>query len=199
MAQISTYRQIVGIFEYIASKHLQINDFVVGRNWEVKDQINFPFLQVRPSTAQVIKNVNGAGFNTLEISLFLRVLEQLNKEEKNKTDAISDTLQILSDVITLVNTHPYFADKTIQIINDPEFIEEEELTTLNAVGWACLIRLRIINYAGACGIPVATMSTTDFYADYQDLNSTKPWPYDNDGLPYDGIGEPIPIDPDIKP
>lgn len=194
MAQISTYKQIVGIFEYIASKHYQINDFFVGKNWELKENILFPFLQVRPSTAQVLKNVNGAQFNTLEITLVLRVLEQLNKEVKNKTDAYSDTLQILTDIMTLVNKHPYFADKTIQIVNDVEFISEEELTTFNAVGWSAIVRLRIINFAGACGIPVASMSTTEFYQDYQDLPSTRPYPADDTGDDFDGVGDPIPID-----
>ena len=191
MAQISTYKQVINIFETIASYHYQINDFIVGRNFEVKDDIKFPFLQVAPSTAQILHNVNGAGFNTLEISLRLRVLEQLNKEEVNKIDAYSDTLQILTDVMSLVNTHPALKDKTITIINDVEFISEEELTTLNACGWSAIVRLKIINYTGACTVPIADLTAASFITT---LPTTKPKPYE----PF-VPGEPIDLDPYTKP
>jgi hypothetical protein len=191
MAQISTYKQIINIFETIASYHYQLHEFIVGKNWEVKDDIKFPFLQVSPYTAQVLRNVNGVGFNTLEMTLKLRVLEQLNKEEINKTDAYSDTLQILTDVMSLVNTHPAFADKTIQIVNNVEFLAEEELTTLNAIGWSAIVRLRIINYTGACTVPIADLTAASLITT---LPSTKPAPY----TPLDP-GDPVNTDPDTKP
>lgn len=158
MEQITTYNQVIKIFELIAQQHKQLNSCFIGRNWELGAEnanIKFPVLQVKPSTARLIKNSSDKRYNCAEFSISIRVLDLLQKEELNKTDVYSDTFQIIQDIVALISTHPYFKNKFCEITNNTvEAIAEEELTTLNAAGWSTVLQIKVLNWGGYCGIPI---------------------------------------------
>ena len=165
MDQITTLNQIIKIFEHIAQQHYQINDFFVGKNWELQDEANglkMPVLQVYPSTARIQKSSNSNQFSTAEFSISLKIWDLLRKDEQNKTEIYSDTFQILQDVVTLLSTHQYFKDNFCILSNSIiEAIAESEKVAINVIGWSTVITIKVKNWGSVCTIPIEW--TTDIF------------------------------------
>lgn len=162
--KIYTYKQLIRFFELIADKHKLIKDCKVCRDWELgANQTLFPLLQVTPYTASLKKTVVNNDYNMMEYSLKLRILDKLQKGNENRDDVYSDTLQLITDVITTFNTHPFFRNNNVKIVSDADFSSEEEKTTFRAAGWSTVIRIRVINYIGYCGVPIESITDEDLF------------------------------------
>tara|TARA_R100000808_G_C2135851_1_gene144194 strand:- start:1042 stop:1497 length:456 start_codon:yes stop_codon:yes gene_type:complete len=86
----------MGIFEDIATKHHQLQKYETGElsdvDLEKMDATNFPLLFVEPNNVSVN---SGASIITLDFM----VMELVQSDEANITDAYSECLQICNDII----------------------------------------------------------------------------------------------------
>jgi hypothetical protein len=165
MGNVLTFNQIIEIFREISQHHLQIKGFFVGKNWELNDAndpVEFPLLQIKPLTAS-LPIANGVKkYPTAEFSIYVRVLDRLDKGEANKSDVYSDTFQIIQDIINLISCHPYFVMNRIELNTSISCLPEEELTTEYAAGWSTVFTITIRNVNSYCGLPMNDWSDVTF-------------------------------------
>jgi len=165
MSNIITYNQILKVMEEIAKHHLQIKGFFVGKNWELNEsngKVNFPLLQVKPLSSNIVKSNQTKKFNTVQFSLYIRVLDRLDKGEANKSEVYSDTFQIIQDIVNLMSCHPYFKENLIELTTSVNLTPEEETVTEFAAGWSTVLYIQIRNVNSYCGLPVKDWSDVNF-------------------------------------
>ena len=155
---VVSYKEIIKKIEQIVEAHIALKGFYVGKNYEAledeRNKILFPLLQVQPLSATLNKMTDMKTYPTLSISLLLRCLDMVDKNELNKKQVYNDTLQYLQHIIDMITHHTWFKENDILVDGDfIVFISEEYTTNLNTVGWNTTISLRIVNWNGWCGLP----------------------------------------------
>jgi hypothetical protein len=97
---IKTFRRFVNDLKKIYKEHKQINDFGFGFVEDItfkkegEDKVNYPYLYVIPSVTNVDEQ-------ELKYTLTLVMMDRvINYTDENLLDTLSDTNQILQDVIS---------------------------------------------------------------------------------------------------
>ena len=163
MADIITYNNIISVFEDIANRHYQIKTFKVGDQWEEDaNTVQYPMLVVNPTSANMARSANDMGYATFEITMNVLVSDQVYKGEENENDVISDTLQMIQDIIVEFNQHPYYTNSRFDIIGDLDFEPFTERNDDEVSGWEVGMTLRTPNIRKFCGIPVSEINGFEF-------------------------------------
>ena len=123
---MTTYNQIVGIFESIAENHLQIHSFDAG---DLSD-INVLNSELFVKMFLIPQNVTVRA-NTLEYSIRVMLFDKLNKDVTNERDILSDTLQISTDVVKIFKN----STGNLWITNDINLIPFSEEAADYVTGW----------------------------------------------------------------
>jgi len=161
MADILTYNNIISVFEDIAERHYQINTFFVGDSWEEDaSTVVYPLLAVNPTGANMNKGENG--YAVFEITMNVLLSDLVFKGEENENDVISDTLQIIQDIIVEFNQHPYYTNSRFDVVNDLNFTPFTERNDDEVSGWQVEMVLRTPNIRSFCGIPVSEINGFSF-------------------------------------
>ena len=162
MSNIVTYNNIISVLEDVATRHYQINNFGYGNDWEIGTQtLKYPLLWVKPINATMTRG-NNENFATFNVSMNLKVIDLVNKDESNENDVISDTLEILKDIITEFTQHPYYNDSSFNIIDDLTINPLDEVTDEECTGWEVDINMRTPFISSFCGIPVSEIPNYSF-------------------------------------
>lgn len=169
-----TFRNIVGLFETISTKHLEINSFHSGFMDEVDinklGAIDYVILYAEPGTATI-------DTGTLVYSFTIYVLDMINdevgdapnKERLGRLDTFSENLQILQDVINEFKQNLYYSDAQNEIKGswvDNEIILQ---TPINAepftakfnnllTGWSADLSIQVNNKNNLCVVPITPPS-----------------------------------------
>ena len=116
-----TLNQLIILFKDIAARHEQVNDFAAVQDFNIDADSNneYPILVVNPTGANLPRTENG--YTSFVTEFDLQVIDLVNKSDNNTFDVMSDTQQILNDVVNEFNTHPYYLDSGIDTINDVTF------------------------------------------------------------------------------
>jgi hypothetical protein len=163
MADIITYNNIISVFEDIASRHYQIKTFKVGDQWEEDaNTVEYPMLVVNPTSAYMQRAGDDMGYATFEISMNVLISDQVYKGEENENDVVSDTLQMIQDIIVEFNKHPYYTNSRFDVVGDLNFIPFTERNDDEVSGWEVGMTLRTPNIRNFCGIPVSDISGFEF-------------------------------------
>jgi len=89
-----TYNNVITALETFAANHKQLNSVLHGDLWQMStSDIVYPHMQLTPS----ISNING---REMELNIQIGILDILQEDNSNLKDVLSDTLQIMNDVIT---------------------------------------------------------------------------------------------------
>ncbi len=90
-----TYNNVVETITCIANNHLMINGVSTGDIWEIDLEKNtfYPYFHVNPVSVV-------AGENTLTMNYQLFIMDLVEPHQSNEQQVLSDTLQIMIDVIT---------------------------------------------------------------------------------------------------
>lgn len=169
--KIQTINQLVSVWKDIATRHYQINGFGVGESWEVGADKAYlhPVLWINPVSASMPSSDNG--YKTFEIDFEVRLFDLVDKDESNENHVLSDTIDILKDIITEFKGHPYYVNSQLNIINDIDFEAFTEEFDEEVSGWLCEISLMTPVLTSFCGIPSAEITGFEFPSvDCPDIN-----------------------------
>ena len=159
--KIQTVNQLISVWKDIATRHYQLNHFGIGDSWEVGVKANMhPVLWINPVTATMPYSENG--YKTFEIDFEVRVFDLVNKDESNENDVLSDTIDILKDIIAEFKGHPYYVNSQLNIIDDISFESFTEEFDEEVSGWLCEISLMTPVLTTFCGIPSADITGFEF-------------------------------------
>ena len=160
--KIQTINQLISVWKDIATRHYQINYFGVGDSWEigVDNASMHPVLWVNPTTANMPSSDNG--YKTFEIDFEVRCFDLVNKDESNENEVLSDTIDILKDIIAEFKGHPYYVNSQLNIIDDISFEAFTEEFDEEVSGWLCEISLMTPVLTTFCGIPSADITGFEF-------------------------------------
>ena len=162
MADLITYNNFVDIFQDIAERHYSINTFKVGDQWEGDaTTVLYPQLNINPTSADMLRSEQGA-YSIFEITFNCTVTDQVYKGEENEKDVLSDNLQILQDIITEFNQHPFYTNSRFQLSGDINFEPFTEQNDDEVSGWTAELVLRTPNIRSFCGIPVSEIDGQSF-------------------------------------
>ena len=159
--KIQTINQLISVWKDIATRHYQLNHFGIGDSWEIGVKANMhPVLWINPVTASMPSSDNG--YKTFEIDFEVRVFDLVDKDELNENDVLSDTIDILKDIIAEFKGHPYYVNSQLNIIDDISFEAFTEEFDEEVSGWLCEISLMTPVLTTFCGIPSADITGFEF-------------------------------------
>ena len=165
MANVLTFNQIIDVLKDIATRHYQINTFVLGRDFDVDNQITdniYPVMQVFVESAAMPQN-GIMQYQTLQVVLNVKIIDLETDDESNEQYVHSDTLQISQDIINEINQHPYFMDANLSILGDIQLTALEKYEDDITAGWSFGLTLQLINNNSFCGLPMAPITSEVFF------------------------------------
>lgn len=145
---MATYslNNLITIFNDFADSHYQIQSFGFGEIWEAngtpKETGNTPTLWVFPTSATVTDN-------TVVYSFDVRCWDLVQKGEANENDVLSDTQQILVDLV-LYMKHDSF---NFGLVGDSIMTPFTEQLADNVTGWQLSIDIEVNKIDNDCQIP----------------------------------------------
>lgn len=144
-----TYKNIIELFEQIATSHMQLKGFGSGELWEVngdpKNSGKYPELWIVPVSSAILDSGNTYTFRTL-------VYDRVYRGEDNELDVLSDTHQMLTDVIRIIK---YNSDE-YDLIGSTQLEPFTERFDDAVSGWSTLIQLQVQFPTNYCDIPLET-------------------------------------------
>ena len=160
--KIQTINQLISVFKDIATRHYQINGFGIGDSWEIGADKAYmhPVLWINPTTANMPST--DTGYKTFEIDFDVRGFDLVHKDESNENEVLSDTIDILKDIITEFKSHPYYVNSQLNITGDISFEAFTEEFDEEVSGWLCEISLMTPILTSFCGIPAADITGFEF-------------------------------------
>lgn len=140
-----TLNQTIAIFEDIASRHKQLEDFGTGPSYQIGNvrKMNYPYLWVTLQPSNVIKLGAGNKLREVDLNVTLILADQLSnvisdergEESTNGLEVTSDLQSVLFDIVSEVNNHPFYRTNRIMIKSDvsfsPSFDEKDD--SVNAI------------------------------------------------------------------
>ena len=161
-----TFRNVVGFFETIAEKHLQINSFHSGFMDEVDinklGASDYVILYAEPGNASIDTGVLTYTFTIYVLDMINdEVGDAPNKERLGRLDTFSENLSILQDVI----------NEFKQNLNIKSWVDNQVVlqTPINAepftarfnnllTGWSASISIDVNNSNNLCIVPITPNS-----------------------------------------
>jgi len=173
MAGYRTLNNVLSVFQSIAERHLQIFDYGVGDNWEIgaSNELKHVVLWVNPTLSSTPKGTNGYSATVFDINV--RVFDLCDKSELNENEVLSDTLEILKDVVVELSTHPNYINGNFELVNDVSFDKFTEYGDEEVSGWETTMSIEIPNGISWCSTPInpiegyAYLSLDDLIAYYK--------------------------------
>ena len=146
----TSLNQVVNTLQEIANNHLQLKGsfvFCDVADLEAKNELKYPLLW-----ADVTPSVFGT--KVIDLNLQLTCVDMVSKDLINEKDVLSDTLQILSDVVTILRQDSDYFN---------QFIINESTTATpikdhyqdEVAGWVCNVSLQIENAYNMCIVPIS--------------------------------------------
>ena len=157
-----TFRNVVGFFETIAEKHLQINSFHSGFMDEVDinklGATDYVILYAEPGNASIDTGVLTYTFTIYVLDMINdEVGDAPNKERLGRLDTFSENLSILQDVINEfkqnLNVKSWVDDQVVlqtPINAEPFTARFNNLLT----GWSASISIDVNNTNNLCIVPI---------------------------------------------
>ena len=162
--EFRTLNDIVRAFQDIGERHLQIKTFFVGQDFDLgNDTARNSILAVNPISA-VLPKTDG-GYTSYAVDFTVKVLDLVNKDMGNELEVLSDGLEILKDIVSELNTHPYYIESSFDIIGDVSFEPARGVFDSDLTGWECTFTLEAPNYRYFCGLPMDALNGTTYYPD----------------------------------
>lgn len=161
-----TFRNVVGYFETIASKHNEINCFHSGQMDEVDinklGATDYVILYAEPGSATVNTGVMTYSFTIYTMDMINDVVgDAPNKEREGRVDAYSETLQILQDVINEFK-HALYSTSWVddEVILQVPITCEPFTARFNNIltGWSANITIEVKNTNNLCIVPITPNS-----------------------------------------
>jgi hypothetical protein len=149
-----TLNQFILIYKDIAERHEQVNDFLAVQDFDITNDSthSYPLLVVNPISSNLPRTENG--YTSLNTTFDLQVIDLVNKNNNNDLEVLSDTQQILNDVVNELSTHPDYINDSIDIVGDVGFEPLRGVYTNDVDGWKVTIEFQQPNKISYCTNPI---------------------------------------------
>ena len=149
-----TLNNLILIFQDIAKRHKQVNDFACSQDFNIatEEAPNYPIFVVNPTGANLPKTDNG--YSSFVTTFDFQCIDLVCKDNSNRREVLSDTMQIINDCIAQLNSHPYYIENSIGIINNISFDPLRGKYDEDVDGWKISIELEHPNKVSWCGSPM---------------------------------------------
>lgn len=160
MANIRTINNVIEVFKDISTRHYQLNSFGNGLKEDIgaSKELLYPILWIDIDSAELILSDNG--FSEFELDVNVRVGDLVNKDKSNEDDVLSDSLEILKDIMIEFNQHPYYNESKFNLSDSVTFEKFTEDTDEVISGWETDITLRMVNNNRYCGLPISGITSS---------------------------------------
>ena len=157
-----TLNQLIILYKDIATRHEMVNDFAAVQDFNIgaDDAPTYPILVVNPTSANLPRTENG--YTSFTTTFDLQIIDLVNKDNDNRMDVLSDTMQTINDVVNEFNTHPYYIDSGLDTIGDVSFAPLRGVYADDVDGWKVSMQLEHPNKLSFCGNPIENLSGFDF-------------------------------------
>jgi hypothetical protein len=153
---MTSLNQLIDKFYQVSVAHPQVNGFGFGPIYDIVGQeINYPYLWISEETHTMNYSESNSIYNSIDYVLVLRVADKVNDQpnvyeangenSNNGLEVLSDTMQILVDVVNSMAQDSLNIFNEVEILEDisVEHIEHEDSGDVN--GHTVTITLRVIN------------------------------------------------------
>jgi hypothetical protein len=148
MANQKSYNQLIDYLNSFANQHQQIKSFGNGFRYDINNIMTidneFPFLYVEPLSHTFIEFTQN-----YNIRVYCMDLKQ--KDSSNETEIISDTLQILNDLVKYIKND---VTNDWDIINQPVAIPNTNYGVEFCTGWFIDLTVQVTINDTDCDIPL---------------------------------------------
>lgn len=106
-----TLNKVFDLFKSIVAQHEMLNGFGIeedptrGYDKENGEELSYPYCFINPMPIRYQMNTSGAGIAAKEYTIKVFVADKYYANAKNGEDILSDTEQILSDLVQWVSTN----------------------------------------------------------------------------------------------
>mgnify|MGYP003679368752 CR=1 FL=1 len=141
-----TYNNVLKLLRDIGNSHMMINTVSVGDIYELdlEKQTEFPLLHI--NALNVTMNESDL---TMNFQLFICDMVTMNMESEE--DVLSDTLQIITDILSLLRNETYEGFYTEGTYTIEPFVERFD-NSLS--GWTVNIPIIVDNDFQSCDLPI---------------------------------------------
>lgn len=147
---VITYNQVIDRIETILNDNPLVQTITKGDIWEVDNkEIVYP---------QVHIVTEGVDFSTYELKYKFRlfIMDLVEKDESNEQEVLSDTLQMLQDIIAkLLNPTDPEASRDLRLDRDITAEDFTERFNNEVAGWTAEIGITVDYTANECLVPTA--------------------------------------------
>lgn len=151
-----TLKMLYEVFNTIGASHSQINTTTIGDIFEIDlTETTYPLMHVATNTASF-------GQHTLNYTFQIIVMDLVSKDESNEEDVLSDTLETIGDVISLLknqtSSFTTIDDFQTEVAISPSVSCEPftERFDNEVSGWTANISIEVGFNASQCSRNVAT-------------------------------------------
>jgi len=160
-----TLNDLLLAYKDIGARHKQVHTVFIGQDFDIDkgEEIRYSLLAINPISAVLPKGDNG--YSLYSSTFTIKVVDLVNKDLTNEEDVLSDSLEILKDIVTEFNQHPFYIDSEFNIEGDISFTPIRGEFNSDATGWECDITLVAPNHRYFCGLPLDALNGTTYYPD----------------------------------
>lgn len=140
-----TINNIKTLFESIADNHFQIKSFGFGKVQEIEgvDSAQYVRMWVVPGSSTILDN-------TIERTFTILIFDLVHKDDSNQTEVLSDTEQILDDVVRILK----YDNDNYTITNQPTLNPFTERFGDDTTGYSADIVIESDHLQSTCDIPM---------------------------------------------
>ena len=155
---MTTLNNLILIFQDIAKRHNQVNDFECSQDFNIAadDAPTYPIIVVNPTGANLPKT--DAGYTSFSTTFDFQCIDLVSKDNSNRNDVLSDTMQIINDCVSELSQHPYYNENSIDLINNVSFEPLRGKYDEDVDGWKISLELQTPNKVSWCGAPMETLN-----------------------------------------
>jgi hypothetical protein len=144
---VLTWNNLVSLFENVATAHQQINSYGLGEEWEIngatESNRDYPKMWVIPIDS-ITKE------QTVERTFEFLVFDLVHPDEDNENDVVSDTEQIIHDIIKVFKNE----SDNYNVTNEPQAFYFTEKYADNVSGWRAQITIETDFASNSCDMPM---------------------------------------------
>jgi hypothetical protein len=152
---VISYNQFLSLFKEIADKHYQIKRFGSGElseadiNKSISENQKFPVLWATPTSVTTQPNTVLYTFNLL-------VFDIVDKDKLNQNEVLSDTLQIILDILRILR----YDNNEFNVITDPNIEPFGGNYSEWVFGWNMTVEIEVDFQQNTCDIPYKDLDLT---------------------------------------
>jgi len=171
--------QIVSIFEDLALRQQQVNDFFFGPTYNIgaSRQMRFPYVAIENGQTVSPRSANGYKEHLYTFTLYC--LDKINFGEDNYEELISNCHFILDSMVQEIAQHKFYVDYNLSIANDITFTPVVEAFDDNVNGYSCDITIKHPIRLTPCNTPITpiagyTTQLNTLFTEYRLVGATGP-------------------------